>query len=192
MVGRPRSRVTDGHGELDGRHSERQRDRTRRDAEGRPAGYARSIGLKDVDDLKKPELLTVVKDKVYAEVHGGKHRDGSSAGKTRAGSKRSKTKSGTKADSRNGDTRNGDTRNGDTRNGDSRNGDSTTSGGGNSTADTPNVSESALTRMRKGDLQDYARSIGLREIDDLKKPELLAEVKDKVYADAHGGRHRSR
>ena len=61
----------------------------------------------------------------------------------------------------------------------------------NSTADTPNVSETALAGMRKGDLQDYARGIGLKKVDDLKKPELLAMVKDKVYADAHGGRHRS-
>ena len=63
---------------------------------------------------------------------------------------------------------------------------------GNSTPDTPNVSETDLARMRKGELRDYARGIGLNKIDDLKKPELLAQVKDKVYADAHGGKHRPR
>src|SRR5918995_3858006 len=139
--------------------------------------YARGIGLKKIDDLKKPELLAVVKDKVYADAHGGKHRDGSSAGKTGADSKRSKKENGNKAGSRRAD---------------SNKAGSKTSGRGNSTPDTPNVSETALARMRKGDLQDYARGIGLKKVDDLKKPELLAMVKDKVYADAHGGRHRSR
>ena len=54
------------------------------------------------------------------------------------------------------------------------------------------VRETELAVMRKGELQDYARGIGLKKIDDLKKPELLAQVKDKVYADAHGGKHRPR
>ena len=53
------------HGKFDGRHPERQRDRARRHAQGHLQDYARSIGVKKIDDLKKPELLAVVKDKVY-------------------------------------------------------------------------------------------------------------------------------
>jgi hypothetical protein len=139
--------------------------------------YARGIGLKKIDDLKKPELLAVVKDKVYADAHDGKHRDGSSAGKTGADSKRSKKENGKKAGSRRAKTDKAG---------------SETSGRRNSTPDTPNVSETALAGMRKGALQDYARGIGLKKVDDLNKPKLLAMVKDKVYADAHGGRHRPR
>jgi hypothetical protein len=60
----------------------------------------------------------------------------------------------------------------------------------NATADTRDVSETKLARMKKDELREYARGIGLKNVDDLKKPELLAQVKDRVYADAHGGRHR--
>jgi hypothetical protein len=66
--------------------------------------YARGVGLKKIDHLKKPELLAFVKDKVYADAHEGKHRDGSSAGKTGADSKRSKKENGKKAGSRRADS----------------------------------------------------------------------------------------
>jgi hypothetical protein len=45
--------------------------------------------------------------------------------------------------------------------------------------------------MKKGELCEYGRGIGLENRDDLKKPELLAQVKDKVYADAHRQRRRA-
>ncbi len=130
--------------------------------------YARGIGLKNVDDLKKPELLAQVKDKVYADAHGGRHRDGS------------------------GTSRNGDAAGGKGARRTAANDGKGTKGvgGGNSTADTPDVSETKLVRMKKDELREYARGIGLKNVDDLKKPELLAQVKDKVYADAHGGRRR--
>ena len=145
--------------------------------------YARGIGLKKIDDLKKPELLAQVKDKVYADAHGGKHRDGSSVGNSGGKAKKSKSNNTNPA------TRTGGKASGKA---DNRKGAGENTSGGNSTPDTPNVSETELAGMRKGELQDYARGIGLKKIDDLKKPELLAQVKDKVYADAHGGKHRPR
>jgi hypothetical protein len=133
--------------------------------------YARGIGLKNVDDLKKPELLAQVKDKVYADAHGGRRRGGAgtskngqaNGGKNARGAAAAKDGNGTKGRR-----------------------------GGNSTADTPDVSETKLARMKKDELREYARGIGLKSVDDLKKPQLLAQVKDKVYADAHSGRHRPR
>jgi hypothetical protein len=132
--------------------------------------YARGIGLTNVDDLKKPDLLAQVKDKVYADAHAGRRRDGS------------------------GTSRNGDGAGGKDGNSAVAKGGKGTKGGrgGNSTADTPDVSEAKLARMKKDELREYARGIGLKNVEDLKKPELLAQVKDKVYADAHGGRHRPR
>jgi hypothetical protein len=132
--------------------------------------YARGIGLTNVGDLKKPELLAQVKDKVYADAHGGRRRDGSGT-------------------SRNGDAPGGK----DASRAAAKGGKGTKGGrGGNSTADTPDVSEAKLARMKKDELREYARGIGLTNVGDLKKPELLAQVKDKVYAEAHGGRHRPR
>jgi hypothetical protein len=46
--------------------------------------------------------------------------------------------------------------------------------------------------MKKDEVREYAHAIGLKNVDDLKKPELLAQVKEKVYANAHSGRHRRR
>jgi hypothetical protein len=133
--------------------------------------YARGIGLENIDELKKPELLAQVKDKVYADAHGGRHRDGSGTsrnGQATAGGRNARRAAG-------------------------KGGKGTKGGsGGNSTADTSDVSETELARLKKDELREYARGIGLKNIDELKKPELLAQVKDKVYVDAHGGRHRPR
>jgi hypothetical protein len=60
----------------------------------------------------------------------------------------------------------------------------------NSTADTPDVSETKLAKMRIKDLREHARERGIDGADDLHKPELLARVKDWHYARAHDGRHR--
>jgi hypothetical protein len=60
----------------------------------------------------------------------------------------------------------------------------------NSTADTPDVSETALAKMRIKDLREHARERGIAGADDLHKPELLLMVKDWHYARAHGGQHR--
>jgi hypothetical protein len=60
----------------------------------------------------------------------------------------------------------------------------------NSTADTPDVSETKLAKMRIKDLREHARERGIAGADDLHKPELLAMVKDWHYARAHGGKHR--
>jgi hypothetical protein len=64
------------------------------------------------------------------------------------------------------------------------------SAGGNSTADTPEVSETELGQMKVDDLREHARKLGIQGVDDLHQPELLAKVKDHHYAEAHGGRHR--
>jgi type IV secretory pathway VirB10-like protein len=60
----------------------------------------------------------------------------------------------------------------------------------NSTADTPDVSETKLAKMRIKDLRDHARERGIAGADDMHKPELLLMVKDWHYARAHGGQHR--
>jgi hypothetical protein len=60
----------------------------------------------------------------------------------------------------------------------------------NSTADTPDVSETKLAKMRIKDLREHARERGIDGADDLHKPELLARVKDWHYARVHDGRHR--
>ena len=64
------------------------------------------------------------------------------------------------------------------------------SGDGNTTADTPDVSESELARMPIDDLRAHARKLGITGADELHQPELLAKVKDHHYAQAHSGRHR--
>lgn len=56
----------------------------------------------------------------------------------------------------------------------------------NSTADTPDVSETKLARMRVKDLREHARERGIQGADDLHKPELLALVKDWHYVQEHG------
>ena len=61
----------------------------------------------------------------------------------------------------------------------------------NSTADTPDVSETELARMKIDDLRRLAREQGIDGADDLRRPELLARLKDHYYAQAHGGRHRA-
>lgn len=61
---------------------------------------------------------------------------------------------------------------------------------GNSTADTPGVSETALGEMRVAELREHARSQGITGVDELHKPELLTKVKDHHYAQAHDGAHR--
>lgn len=60
----------------------------------------------------------------------------------------------------------------------------------NATADTPDVSETDLATMKLGELREHARARGIAGADDLRKPELLAKVKDHHYAQAHGGQHR--
>lgn len=60
----------------------------------------------------------------------------------------------------------------------------------NSTADTPDVSETKLAKMRIKDLREHARERGIDGADDMHKPELLLMVKDWHYARAHGGQHR--
>jgi hypothetical protein len=61
----------------------------------------------------------------------------------------------------------------------------------NSTADTPEVSETQLAGMRIDELRKHARERSIEGADDLHQPELLAKVKDYHYAQAHGGRHRA-
>jgi transcription termination factor Rho len=62
----------------------------------------------------------------------------------------------------------------------------------NSTADTPEVSETELANMKIDQLREHARKLGIDNADELHQPELLAKVKDHHYAQAHGGRHRDR
>jgi hypothetical protein len=119
--------------------------------------HARMLGIDGADELHKPELLAEVKDRHYAQAHGGRHRPGTnSAG---AG-----TAAATKAAS--------------------------TGSSGNQTADTPDVSEAELANMTIDQLREHARMLGIDGVAELHKPELLAEVKDRHYAQAHGGQHR--
>src|SRR5215217_8203534 len=62
--------------------------------------------------------------------------------------------------------------------------------GGNSTPDTPEVSETKLAALKMDELRSHARKLGIDGADELHKPELLAKVKDHHYAQAHGGKHR--
>ena len=61
---------------------------------------------------------------------------------------------------------------------------------GNSTPDTPDVSETKLAALKMDELRRHARKLGIDGADELHKPELLAKVKDHHYAQAHGGKHR--
>jgi hypothetical protein len=65
-----------------------------------------------------------------------------------------------------------------------------TNRGGNSTPDTPEVSETKLAALKMDELRSHARKLGINGADELHKPELLAKVKDHHYAQAHGGKHR--
>ena len=65
-----------------------------------------------------------------------------------------------------------------------------TNRGGNSTPDTPEVSETKLAALKMDELRSHARKLGIGGADELHKPELLAKVKDHHYAQAHGGKHR--
>src|SRR3954468_10292611 len=65
-----------------------------------------------------------------------------------------------------------------------------TNRGGNSTPDTPEVSETKLAALKMDELRSHARKLGIDGADELHKPELLAKVKDHHYAQAHGGKHR--
>lgn len=122
--------------------------------------HARKRGIDGAEDLRKPELLARVKDWHHAREHAG------------GAKKTSGTKNGGGARSA------------------GRTGTGKNSARGNTTADTPGVSEAALSRMKVGELRAHARERGIDGADELRKPELLVAVKDWHYAQEHGGRRR--
>jgi hypothetical protein len=168
--------------------------------------HARKLGIDGADELHKPELLAKVKDYHYAQAHGGKDRDGSGAGSSTDGRPSASELSSMKL----GELREHARKLGidgadelhkpellakvkdhhDTNSGDRGATAAKTNRGGNSTPDTPEVSETKLAALKMDELRSHARKLGIDGADELHKPELLAKVKDHHYAQAHGGKHR--
>src|SRR5919107_90185 len=169
--------------------------------------HARKHGIDGADELHKPELLAKVKDYHYAQAHGGKDRDGSGAGSSTDGRPSASELSSMKL----GELREHARKLGidgadelhkpellakvkdhhDTNSGGRGATAAKTNRGGNSTPDTPEVSETKLAALKIDELRSHARKLGIDGAAELHKPELLAKVKDHHYAQAHGGKHRS-
>ena len=168
--------------------------------------HARKHGIDGADELHKPELLAKVKDYHYAQAHGGKDRDGSGSGTPTTSHPSASELSSMKL----GELREHARKLGidgadelhkpellakvkdhhDTNSGDRGATAAKTNRGGNSTPDTPEVSETKLAALKMDELRSHARTLGIDGADELHKPELLAKVKDHHYAQAHGGKHR--
>ena len=168
--------------------------------------HARKHGIDGADELHKPELLAKVKDYHYAQAHGGKDRDGSGSGSPTTSHRSASELSSMKL----GELREHARKLGidgadelhkpellakvkdhhDTNSGDRGATAAKTNRGGNSTPDTPEVSETKLAALKMDELRSHARKLGIDGADELHKPELLAKVKDHHYAQAHGGKHR--
>ena len=166
--------------------------------------HARKLGIDGADELHKPELLAKVKDHHYAQAHGGKHRNGSGGG---SGSSPSASEL---SSMKLGELREHARKLGidgadelhkpellaklkdhhTTDSGGRRASSATRNRSGNSTPDTPDVSETKLAALKMDELRRHARKLGIDGADELHKPELLAKVKDHHYAQAHGGKHR--
>src|SRR5918994_626829 len=167
--------------------------------------HARKLGIDGADELHKPELLAKVKDHHYAQAHGGKHRNGSGGG---TGSSPSASEL---SSMKLGELREHARKLGidgadelhkpellakvkdhhTTDSGGRRASSATRNRSGNSTPDTPDVSETKLAALKMDELRRHARKLGIDGADELHKPELLAKVKDHHYAQAHGGKHRN-
>jgi hypothetical protein len=168
--------------------------------------HARKLGIDGADELHKPELLAKVKDYHYAQAHGGKHRGPSGGGSSTTSHPSASELSSMKL----GELREHARKLGidgadelhkpellakvkDHHAADSGGRGPTTAKtnrGGNSTPDTPEVSETKLAALKIDELRSHARKLGIDGADELHKPELLAKVKDHHYAQAHGGKHR--
>ena len=168
--------------------------------------HARKHGIDGADELHKPELLAKVKDYHYAQAHGGKDRDGSGSGSPTTSHRSASELSSMKL----GELREHARKLGidgadelhkpellakvkdhhDTNSGGRGATAAKTNRGGNSTPDTPEVSETKLAALKMDELRSHARKLGIDGADELHKPELLAKVKDHHYAQAHGGKHR--
>src|SRR5215207_1721127 len=168
--------------------------------------HARKHGIDGADELHKPELLAKVKDYHYAQAHGGKDRDGSGSGSPTTSHRSASELSSMKL----GELREHARKLGidgadelhkpellakvkdhhDTNSGGRGATTAKTNRGGNSTPDTPEVSETKLAALKMNELRSHARKLGIDGADELHKPELLAKVKDHHYAQAHGGKHR--
>src|SRR3954454_2951108 len=168
--------------------------------------YARKHGIDGADELHKPELLAKVKDYHYAQGHGGKHRDGSGSGSPTTSPRSASELSSMKL----GELREHARKLGidgadelhkpellakvkdhhDINSGGRGATAAKTNRGGNSTPDTPEVSETKLAALKMDELRSHARELGIDGADELHKHELLAKVKDHHSAQAHGRKHR--
>src|SRR5918994_1148354 len=166
--------------------------------------HARKLGIDGADELHKPELLAKVKDHHYAQAHGGKHRNGSGGGtgSSPSASELSSMKLGElREHARKLGIDGADELHKPELLAELKDHHTTDSGGrrassaarnrsGNSTPDTPDVSETKLAALKMDELRRHARKLGIDGADELHKPELLAKVKDHHYAQAHGGKNR--
>src|SRR5215207_5103840 len=151
--------------------------------------HARKLGIDGADELHKPELLAKVKDHHNADGSpSASELSSMKLGELREHARKlgidgadelhkpellAKVKDHHTTDS-----------------GGRRASSATRNRSGNSTPDTPDVSETKLAALKMDELRRHARKLGIDGADELHKPELLAKVKDHHYAQAHGGKHR--
>src|SRR3954454_1395041 len=139
--------------------------------------HARKRGIDGADELHKPELLAKVKDYHYAQAHGGKDRDGSGSGSPTTSHRSASELSSMKL----GELREHARKLGidgadelhkpellakvkdhhDTNSGGRGATAAKTNRGGNSTPDTPEVSETKLAALKMDELRSHARELGI-------------------------------
>src|ERR687890_697887 len=150
--------------------------------------HARKLGIDGADELHKPELLAKVKDYHYAQAHGGKDRDGSGARSPTTSHRSASELSSMKL----GELREHARKLGidgadelhkpellakvkdhhDTNSGGRGATAAKTNRGGNSTPDTPEVSETKLAALKMDEPRAHARKLGIDGADEVHKPEL--------------------